>query len=89
MRPRPKSSSPRATALRSAGLLIYPTDTLYALGGLALEPGVGERVRGAKGRADGQPLPLIAADTGQARALCRELAGRGRPRWPRASGPDR
>jgi L-threonylcarbamoyladenylate synthase len=50
-------------------LLIYPTETLYAIGGRALEPGVGARVREAKGRPDGQPLPLIAADVDQARRL--------------------
>jgi L-threonylcarbamoyladenylate synthase len=55
--------------LLDGDLLIYPTDTLYALGGRALDAGVAARVRAAKGRAEGQPLPLVAADLAQARAL--------------------
>ncbi|MBI3932365.1 MAG: threonylcarbamoyl-AMP synthase [Acidobacteria bacterium] len=64
-------------ALRRGELLIYPTDTLYALGGRAGEPGVGQRVRAAKGREAGKALPLVAADAAQARGLA---AG-----WPPAA----
>jgi L-threonylcarbamoyladenylate synthase len=53
----------RASELLLAGeLLIYPTDTLYALGGRALDGRVASRVRVAKGRADAKPLPLVVAD---------------------------
>jgi tRNA threonylcarbamoyl adenosine modification protein (Sua5/YciO/YrdC/YwlC family) len=56
-----------AQALLEAGsLLIYPTETLYALGGRALDADVARRVRLAKGRDEGKPLPLVAADTTQA-----------------------
>ena len=55
-----------AGILAAGGLLIYPTDTLYALGGRALDPGAGSRVRSAKGREQGKALPLIAADVRQA-----------------------
>ena len=58
------------SALRPAGLLIYPTDTLYAVGGLALEPEAGRKVRIAKGREDNKPLPLVASGLAQARSLC-------------------
>jgi len=51
--------------LRSGRLLIYPTDTLYALGGRALDPTASQAVRAAKGRHDDQPLPLIVADRAQ------------------------
>jgi L-threonylcarbamoyladenylate synthase len=62
----------RATALLARGaLLIYPTDTLYALGGRALDAHAVDRVRAAKGREAGKPLPLVAADPQQARALSR------------------
>lgn len=61
--------------LLAGGLLIYPTDTLYALGGRALDSAVGSRVRIAKGRARGKALPLIAADTAQAAALAIWPAG--------------
>jgi L-threonylcarbamoyladenylate synthase len=61
----------RAAAVAAAGgLLIYPTDTLYALGGRALEPSVAERVRVVKGREPDKPLPLVAGDPAEARSLC-------------------
>jgi L-threonylcarbamoyladenylate synthase len=60
----------RAAALLNAGcLLIYPTDTLYALGGRAHDASAAVKVRGAKGR-DFKPLPTVAADLEQARGLC-------------------
>jgi L-threonylcarbamoyladenylate synthase len=55
--------------LAGDGLLVYPTDTLYAVGGRALSARAVDRVRQAKGRAETKPLPLIAADLEQARAL--------------------
>ena len=68
----------RATSALVAGsLLIYPTDTLYALGGLALKPEVGRAVREAKGREEGKPLPLVASSLEQARSLCAS--------WPEAA----
>jgi L-threonylcarbamoyladenylate synthase len=68
----------RAAALLKAGeLVIYPTDTLYALGALAADGRAAARVRAAKGRDDRKPLPLVAADRDQARAVCAE--------WPRAA----
>jgi L-threonylcarbamoyladenylate synthase len=67
-----------AASLLSAGsLLIYPTDTLYALGGRATDAVAAEAVRRAKGREEGKPLPLVAADIEQARALSRA--------WPAAA----
>jgi L-threonylcarbamoyladenylate synthase len=57
-----------AAVLAAGGLLIYPTDTLYAIGGRALDPKVGQAVRLAKGR-DAKPLPLVAADVAQAASL--------------------
>ncbi|HYU43994.1 MAG TPA: L-threonylcarbamoyladenylate synthase [Vicinamibacteria bacterium] len=76
-----------AVELLSAGsLLIYPTDTLYALGGRVLDAAAGLAVRRAKGREEGKPLPVVAADLAQARDLCRawpEVADRLAARfWP-------
>ncbi|HET7746088.1 MAG TPA: L-threonylcarbamoyladenylate synthase [Vicinamibacteria bacterium] len=66
----------RAAAVLARGLLlVYPTDTLYALGGRALDPTVSARVRAAKGRDDGKPLPVIAADEAQARTLAAAWGG--------------
>jgi len=59
-----------ASLLTAGSLLIYPTDTLYALGGRVLDAAAGAAVRRAKGREEGKPLPLVAADLDQARSLC-------------------
>jgi L-threonylcarbamoyladenylate synthase len=64
-----------AKELAGGALVIFPTDTLYALGGRALDPSVARRVREVKGRPGGQPLPLVAADRDQARALCAAWPG--------------
>ena len=62
----------RAQALVARGeLLIYPTDTLYALGGAALNAIAARRVRQAKARDDGMALPVVAGDTHAARRLAR------------------
>jgi len=66
-----------ASLLTAGSLLIYPTDTLYALGGRVLDAAAGAAVRRAKGREEGKPLPLVAADLEQARALCAS--------WPEAA----
>lgn len=60
-----------AGVLRRGALIVYPTETLYAVGGAALDPAAGRRVRLAKGRPDGKPLPLVVADAETARTLCR------------------
>jgi len=59
-------------ALDAGGLLIYPTDTLYALGGRGLDAAAGRKVRAAKGR-DARPLPLIAADLEQVLGLAADV----------------
>jgi L-threonylcarbamoyladenylate synthase len=60
-----------AEALRRGGVVAYPTETFYGLGALASdEAAVGRLVR-AKGRPDGKPLPLLAADLSQVEAVAR------------------
>lgn len=60
----------QAAALLARGeLLIYPTDTLYAVGCRAQDGVAVERLRVAKTREVGKPLPVIAADETQARSL--------------------
>ena len=56
------SLAPMAAALRQGKLVVYPTETFYALG---VNPGDAQGVQRlllAKGRAADQGLPLIAAD---------------------------
>jgi len=71
--PAPAVLAQAIEVLRGGGLLIYPTDTLYALGGCALDPSAGARVRAAKGRPGDKPLPIVAADLEQARRLCEDF----------------
>ena len=66
------------SALGAGGLLIFPTDTLYALGGLALDRAAVRRVREAKGRDDAKPLPLVVADVAQAQSIARHWSSAAR-----------
>lgn len=54
-----------AEALRRGGIAAYPTETYYGLGALARDAGAVARLVLAKGRPDGKPLPLVAADRAQ------------------------
>ena len=81
----PRSRMPRAGA-RAAGLLraascssIRPTPSTRWAGGRSTR-GRPAAVRAAKGRDDGQPLPLVAADLGQARSARRTPGPRPRDR---------
>lgn len=51
-----------AAVLRRGGLVAYPTETFYALGAVARDAAAVDRLARAKGRSDGKPLPLLAAD---------------------------
>lgn len=74
-----------ARVLRAGGIVAYPTETFYGLGALARDPRAVARVAAAKGRPEGKPLPLVAADLAQAEEvaalppLARRLAARF---WP-------
>src|SRR4051794_1627957 len=58
-----------AEALRRGGLVVYPTETFYALGALASDAAAVARLARAKGRPDGKPLPLLAADRAAVEAI--------------------
>ncbi len=58
-----------ASALAAGRVVVLPTDTVY---GLAARPDCADAVRAvfrAKGRPEGLPLPILAADEPQVRAL--------------------
>lgn len=57
--------SAAAEVLRRGGIVAYPTETFYGLGALARDGAAVERLSRAKGRPEGQPLPLLAADRAQ------------------------
>ncbi|MDR2893133.1 MAG: L-threonylcarbamoyladenylate synthase [Deltaproteobacteria bacterium] len=74
-----------AEAVRRGGLLVYPTETYYAVGCSALDAAAIHRVFGAKRRGHGLPLPVIIGSldqlslvagplSPQAEELIRELA---------------
>lgn len=60
--------------LRSGGLLIHPTETVYGIGcALSVARETGGRLHAAKGSAPGRPYLLVAAEPEQAFALWSEL----------------
>ena len=69
---RPEQVLEAAAALREGALVVYPTDTLYAIGCLALDREAVKRLRDAKGRETDKALPVIVADPAQARSLAAE-----------------
>lgn len=58
-----------AERLRAGGLVVYPTETFYALGALAASAAAVARLAAAKLRPGDRPLPLVAADLAAARAV--------------------
>ncbi|MBC7364157.1 MAG: threonylcarbamoyl-AMP synthase [Candidatus Aminicenantes bacterium] len=48
--------------IKRNGLLVYPTETFYGLGGLATSEIVLENIYRLKGRHQNQPLPFVASD---------------------------
>lgn len=64
----PTAVEQAVSALRHGLLIIYPTDTAYALGSDILNESALANVQALKGRAAPKPLPLIAADLAQVEA---------------------
>lgn len=60
-------------ALRAGHLVVYPTETFYALGADPFSPEALERIFAVKGRNPQRPIALIAANAGLALALAREV----------------
>ncbi|MBO4336308.1 MAG: L-threonylcarbamoyladenylate synthase [Desulfovibrio sp.] len=56
--------------LASGGLLLFPTETFYALGCLIQFPKALAAIRTLKGRNQGKPLPLAAASVTQIARFC-------------------
>jgi L-threonylcarbamoyladenylate synthase len=48
--------------LKKGGIIIYPTETLYGIGALALSEKPVERVFDIKGRPHGNPIPVLGRD---------------------------
>jgi len=65
----PESRRAIAQAIGEGSVMTYPTETSYALGGNALEPGLCGRVQALKGRDVGKPLLLLVGSEEQAESL--------------------
>jgi L-threonylcarbamoyladenylate synthase len=60
---------PAIEALKSGGLIVYPTDTLYGLGANPWDKEAVRRVYQVKERPPDRPLPIIIAESHHATAL--------------------
>lgn len=62
-----------ADILKNGGLVAFPTETVYGLGGNALDPEASRKIYAAKGRPSDNPLIVHVADIGSALALAEEV----------------
>jgi L-threonylcarbamoyladenylate synthase len=60
-------------ALRAGDLIVYPTETFYAIGADAMSTSALERIYAVKGRERDKPIALIAADAESAFALASKI----------------
>jgi L-threonylcarbamoyladenylate synthase len=60
-------------ALQAGELIVYPTETFYAIGADAFSSIALRRLFEVKGREPGRPVGLIAADTAMAFSVAREV----------------
>jgi L-threonylcarbamoyladenylate synthase len=60
-------------ALRAGELVVYPTETFYAIGADAFSPAALRRLFQVKQRDPDRPIALIAADTHMAFSVAREI----------------
>jgi len=84
--PEPGAIDEAARVLRAGGLVAFPTETVYGLGGRALDPAALARIFAAKGRPSSHPVIAHVEDVAGARALAAdwsETASRlARAFWP-------
>jgi len=59
--------------IQEGGVIIFPTDTVYGLGGDAFNPKVIEAIYQLKGRAPDKPLSLHLGSTAEIEKYCRDL----------------
>lgn len=58
----PESPERTASILKSEGVVVYPTETLYGLGALVSCERAVERIFEIKGRPHGKPIPILIRD---------------------------
>lgn len=62
-----------AEIIRRGGLVAFPTETVYGLGGNALDPEASKKIYAAKGRPSDNPLIVHVADIEQVKPLVKEF----------------
>jgi len=65
-----------ANEIREGGIVVFPTDTVYGVGGDAFNQFATERIFEVKKRPRSMPLPVLVAWPRQAWALCSEVPRR-------------
>ena len=63
-----------AEVIRDGGVLAYPAETMYGIGGDGTSPEVGERVAGLKERAAGKGLIMVSSYLPELLGVCDRLA---------------
>lgn len=64
------SLAPAAEIIRNGGIVAFPTETVYGLGGNALNPDAAKKIYTAKGRPSDNPLIVHLADYHDAEKYC-------------------
>ena len=64
------SLAPAAEIIRNGGIVAFPTETVYGLGGNALDPDAARKIYAAKGRPSDNPLIVHLADPRDAEKYC-------------------
>ncbi|HAG69533.1 MAG TPA: threonylcarbamoyl-AMP synthase [Lachnospiraceae bacterium] len=59
--------------IKKGGLVAFPTETVYGLGGDALDPGAAQRIYAAKGRPSDNPLIVHICETGALKELAAHI----------------
>jgi L-threonylcarbamoyladenylate synthase len=67
-----------AAALRAGELVVFPTETFYAIGADPMQPAALTAIFRVKGREPDKPIALIAADTVSAFAIARKIPAEAR-----------
>ncbi len=64
-----------AEIIKNGGLVAFPTETVYGLGGNALDPEASRRIYAAKGRPSDNPLIVHISEFSQAEPLVKKAGG--------------
>ena len=67
--------------IRKGGLVAFPTETVYGLGGDALNPESSKKIYAAKGRPSDNPLIVHIADKRDLHRIVREVPEKAKEPW--------